>query len=87
MSDLEQYRLEIDAITQDMMELFEKRLEVSKKIALYKKSQGLPVFQPEREKALIERYCKDTDYPELSKAFLENLMSLSKALQKEEIEE
>lgn len=86
MSDLEKLRLEIDEITQEMMILFEKRLEVSKAIANYKKENGLPIYQPDREKVLIERYCEDVKYPSLSKAFLENVMALGKELQKEEIE-
>ena len=84
MSDLNALRQEINEITEEMMVLFEKRLEVSKKVAAYKKEHNLPIFQPEREKELIDRYTKDALYPELSQAFLETLMNLSKTLQKEE---
>jgi len=86
MSDLNELRLEINEITEEMMILFEKRLEVSKRIAAYKKEHNLPIFQPEREKELVDRYTKDALYPELSQAFLETLMNLSKTLQKEESE-
>lgn len=86
MLELENLRLEINEITQEMMILFEKRLEVSKQIAQYKKTHRLPIFQPDREKALIDLYCKDAKYQDLSIVFLENLMSLSKEIQKEEIE-
>ena len=86
MSDLEKLRLEINEITSQMVELFEKRLDVSKDVAAYKKANGLPIFQPEREKQIIEMYTKDARYKELTEAFLESLMTLSKKLQKEENE-
>ena len=86
MSDLEKLRVEINEITSQMVELFEKRLDVSKEVAAYKKANGLPIFQPEREKQIIETYTKDARYKELTEAFLENLMTLSKTLQKEENE-
>ena len=87
MSDLVSLREEINQITKDMIDLFEKRLDVSKKIALYKKQHDLPIFQPEREKELIEKYTKDVKYEMLTEQFLVHLMALSKDLQKEEIKE
>ena len=84
MSDLNQLRLEINEITLQMVELFEKRLDVSKEVAAYKKANNLPIYQPEREKQVIEMYTKDAKYPELTKMFLESLMTFSKELQKEE---
>ena len=86
MSDLNELRLEINDITKQMVELFEKRLDVSKEVANYKKEHNLPIFQPEREKEVIAIYTKDAKYPELTTKFIEELMSLSKQLQKEEID-
>lgn len=85
MSDLNELRLEINEITKQMVELFEKRLDVSKEVANYKKEHNLPIFQPEREKEVIELYTKDARYKELTTQFIEDLMELSKQLQKEEI--
>ena len=85
MSDLNELRLEINEITKQMVELFEKRLDVSKEVANYKKEHNLPIFQPEREKEVIALYTKDTRYKELTTQFIEDLMELSKQLQKEEI--
>lgn len=85
MSDLVSLREEINQITKEMVNLFEKRLDVSKKIALYKKQHDLPIFQPEREKEVIEKYTQDAKYHELTEKFLVDLMALSKELQKEEI--
>ena len=85
MSDLNELRLEINEITKQMVELFEKRLDVSKKVANYKKEHNLPIFQPEREKEVIALYTKDARYKELTTQFIEDLIELSKQLQKEEI--
>ncbi len=85
MLEIDELRLEINEITSQMVELFEKRLEVSKKIAAYKQENNLPIYQPEREKEIIDTYTKDVLYPELTKEFLENLMKLSKDIQKEEM--
>ena len=85
MSDLVSLREEINQITKEMVNLFEKRLDVSKKIALYKKVNDLPIFQPEREKEVIEKYTQDAKYHELTEKFLVDLMALSKELQKEEM--
>ena len=85
MSDLVSLREEINQITKEMVNLFEKRLDVSKKIALYKKQHDLPIFQPEREKEVIEKYTQDAKYHELTEKFLVDLMALSKELQKEEM--
>lgn len=86
MSELDILRQEINEITQEMMILFERRLDVSKLIAKYKKENDLPIFQPEREKEIIERYLKNVKYKEVGKDFLISLMEISKQIQREEIE-
>ena len=48
--DLNTYRKEIDQIDDQIVRLFQERMDVAAKIAAYKKEQGLPVFQPARER-------------------------------------
>ena len=48
--ELNDLRKEIDAIDDDLVKLFTKRMEVSAKIAGYKKEKSLPVFVPARER-------------------------------------
>ncbi len=86
MNDLEKYRQEIEAITKEMLDLLEKRLELSKEVARYKKEHQMPIFQPEREKRLVTVLCASRQYQEACESFLKELMDLSKALQKEEME-
>ena len=47
--DLKDLRLKIDSIDNDLIRLFEERLDVAADIARYKKQHGLPVFDPDRE--------------------------------------
>ena len=47
--DLNELRLEIDKIDDQLVRLFTQRMEVSAKIADYKKEHGLPIFVPSRE--------------------------------------
>ena len=55
MVDLQDLRNEIDSIDRQMTELFEKRMEISRKVEKYKISTGKKVFDKEREKKVIEK--------------------------------
>ncbi len=54
MDMLKNYRDEIEDIDSQMAKLFEKRLLVSKKIALLKCEQGCPITDKAREVQLLE---------------------------------
>ena len=47
--DLNELRLEIDKIDDELVRLFVQRMEVSARIADYKKENGLPIFVPARD--------------------------------------
>ena len=49
MKDLTQLRGELDVIDSQLVELFEKRMEVSSEVAQYKVSTGKKVLDKERE--------------------------------------
>ena len=42
MEELKDLREKIDAIDQQMVDLFKQRMEVSKEVAAYKRANGLP---------------------------------------------
>lgn len=48
--NLEEYRKQIDAVDDEIVRLFQQRMDIAADIAQYKKSQGLPVLQPARER-------------------------------------
>ena len=47
--DLKDYRKQIDEIDDQLVQLFSQRMEVSARIADYKKKNSLPIFVPTRE--------------------------------------
>ncbi len=51
--DMKEYRKQIDDIDSQLTELFQKRMDTAAKIAEYKKANGLPVFDPARERAKL----------------------------------
>lgn len=52
---LEDYRKEIDAIDEETVRLFCRRMELAKEIAQYKKENKLPVLDTERERKLLDK--------------------------------
>ena len=48
--DLNQLRNEIDEIDNELIKIFEKRMDASSKIAHFKKENNIPVYDPERER-------------------------------------
>lgn len=52
---MEALRAEIDTINRGMAELFCRRMEVSARIAEYKREHGLPISDPQREQEILER--------------------------------
>lgn len=73
MSDLEQYRAEIDEIDQQIVNLFARRLDVAGNIANYKKNNGLPVFDGTRERAKLISVAEQA--PENAKPYMPILYS------------
>ena len=87
MDELKKYRNEIDEIDKQITELFEKRMDVTKKIAKCKKEQNINILNANREEEVIQKnlsYLKNTEYRFVLEGFFRNLMNLSKLVQKEE---
>ncbi len=59
MKDIKELRQDIDGIDREILELFEKRMELSGDIAAYKSEKGLPVYDPVREKEKLLRISKE----------------------------
>ena len=84
MKDLKQCREEIDAIDEQLMALFEKRMNVAKDVVHYKMAHDMEIFQSEREAQVIQknisRIHQETLEP-YAKLFLTSLMNISKTYQ------
>ncbi|MBQ3437141.1 MAG: chorismate mutase [Fusobacterium sp.] len=83
MTQLEIFRKEIDEINIKLIELFKKRMEISKKIGDFKKENDIPILDLNREKEIIKTYTENEDsrYKEYIKKFLQNIMDISKEAQ------
>ncbi|MGI5998934.1 MAG: chorismate mutase [Lutispora sp.] len=84
MEELEILRKEIDIIDEQLVELFEKRMELAIKIGDIKKQKGMQILDSQREKAVIKNaiaHLKNKDLSDELEAFLRNLMDSSKKIQ------
>lgn len=83
MERLEKLREEISKIDERMTELFKERMRVSKEIGKVKEENHLPVFDPLREKEVLENGRKKMtpELQELYEEFLKKNMELSKRYQ------
>ena len=53
--DLLELRKEIDQIDDELVRLFCQRMEISAKVADYKKEQHLPIYHPGREREILQK--------------------------------
>lgn len=84
MKDLKVCREEIDAIDRQMIELFEKRMNVAKDVVTYKLAHDMPIFQSDRERQVIEKNVnriKNEHLKAYAKLYVQDLMNISKSYQ------
>lgn len=84
MKELESLRNEINLIDEKMANLFVERMKAVEQIANYKKQNGLPIFDNEREKVVLgQNACKveDNVLREYYVSFLKEQMEISKKYQ------
>lgn len=70
MQDIEQIRLEINSVDDQILELLNKRMKFVKQIGDLKQKSGTAIYRPEREKAILERLY-NSKQNELSKDVIE----------------
>ena len=86
---LEKQRAEIDAIDREIVELFERRMQVVVDVARIKKEKGIAILDASREKeviAKVQSYLKDAALKEELAEAYETLMKVSKDYQQKQIE-
>ena len=84
MDTLERARMDIDEIDKKMAALFEARMDTAREIAAYKRRVGMEIFDPYREKTVLEKGMKRLENPEYSEYYLEFMkavMDISKEYQ------
>lgn len=90
MNDLNKLREQINIIDKEMLDLFEKRMNLSKSIAKYKKENNLPIFNKERENEVInnnKELLENKEYSIYYEKFIKSLMDISKEYQEKTMEE
>ena len=84
MKDIKDLRKEIDVIDDEMIPLFERRMNVAKQVAEYKRANGETVLQTGREKEVLSRAVdrlSDKGYSNEAVDFMTAVMDLSKEVQ------
>lgn len=82
---LDDLRREINDIDGEMLQLFLKRMEICKSIALYKKENDLPIMQEGREQQVIDkvRAASPEHMADAAAVMFTEVMDISKCLQSE----
>ncbi|MBQ6817715.1 MAG: chorismate mutase [Bacilli bacterium] len=87
MNKLEEARLIINKVDEQMRVLFEERMKASEMVAEYKKENNLPIFDEKREKEIISKQASLIN-PILKDEYLEfytSLITISKKYQDKKI--
>ncbi|HVY30047.1 MAG TPA: chorismate mutase [Polyangiaceae bacterium] len=61
--DLDELRRGIDAVDQQILRLLHERVRLVMQVGEYKRERGIPVYDPVRERALLDRLCKAAEPP------------------------
>ena len=79
---LKPIRDEIDSIDEQLLQLFVRRMDCAKKVAEYKLENGLPVFNAEREEAILEKVESDAgEYGKCARQLYSSIMGISRSIQ------
>lgn len=90
MSNLKEYRKEIDLIDEEIITLFERRMDVVRKVGEYKKENNLEILNSKREEEVIEKNInnlKNKKYKDAGRKLFEKIMELSREIQENLIKE
>lgn len=90
LKDIKELRKNIDSIDEKIINLFEERMEIVVEVAKYKKDNNFPIFNEDREKEVIDkniRKLKNKNIDKYCEKFLQAMMDVSKAYQKQMLEE
>lgn len=89
MNELEETRKKISVLDAEMARIFVERMRLVEDVAEYKKQKGLPITDPVREAAVLERNIRLVDDPVLKEyytPFIKGMMGYSSAYQERLLE-
>lgn len=71
---LNQFRIQIDELDSQLVELLKKRTSLTSKIGQYKSEAGLPVYVPSRENTMLEKRRKEAQENGISPDLIEDVL-------------
>jgi chorismate mutase len=86
--DLEELRRSIDSVDQQILKLLHDRVRLVMQVGEYKRERGIPVYDPARERALLDRLCKAAEPPldaETIRRIFERLVDESRRLEQRHV--
>lgn len=82
MRELSEIRLEINEIDKELIELFKRRMDCARDVAIYKKATNTPILNQDRENEILDRVAVEGgEYGNAARLLYSNIMELSRALQ------
>jgi len=79
--NLEPERELINKIDTQLIKLFDSRFDLVNVVKKIKKDSNVDIFQPDREKKILEQIEQTSKYPEIVKEIFNKIMDESKKLQ------
>ncbi len=86
--ELEEFRRAIDEIDRQILDLLGKRVRVVLQVGEFKRKRHLPIYDPERERAMIERLIQSAPQPldaETVRRVFERLIDESRRLEQHHV--
>jgi chorismate mutase-like protein len=86
---LEALRTAIDEIDQRLLELLAERVQVVMAVGEYKRKHGLPIYDPERERSILDRLAGAAPRPldgETVRRVFERLIDESRRLEQRHVQ-
>ena len=87
-SDLETLRRDIDAVDQQILRLLHERVRLVVAVGEYKRERGMAVYDPDRERALLDRLCGAAQPPldaETIRRIFERLVDESRRIEQHHV--
>ena len=82
MNSLEEIRDEIDEIDSELVRLFVRRMDCSRRVAAYKEKHHLPILNAEREQAVLKKVAGQAgDLADAARLLFSQMMDISRAEQ------
>jgi len=79
--NLDNIRADIDDIDHELVNLFKMRMNLVAEVAKYKAANNIPIFNPEREKEILNNLIPEGELGPYTKDFLQSIFDISKKYQ------